>query len=137
MEDLPHHSALQNASSGSAIKWLVETNKTHHTLPAKRGTYLVGVKQMIVSDHDGTTSFAHVCLSPSVTQSTYLRNNTSVMAVKSYFVKNQVVAKDFSRTMEYYKVDFNHTNWLKVWVVDNDGEPLNVTGTFLLNMYEV
>jgi hypothetical protein len=59
------------------------------------------------------------------------------MAVKSYSVKNQVVVKDFSRTMEYYKVDFNRTNWLKVWVVDNDGQPLNVTGTFLLNMYEV
>jgi hypothetical protein len=124
-------------SSGSAIKWVVDTMKPRYQLPLKRGTYMLGVNQMIVYGHEKTDCFAHVCISPSVTQPTYLRNNTSVMSVKSYIVKKQSVVKDFSHTMEYYMVDFSYTDGLTVWVVDSEGQSLDVSGTFVIELYEV
>lgn len=84
---------------------------------------------------EGDTEFGHICISPGTNFTTYLPDGGSLSSIKTFAIDGNRISKSFSQEMEYFKIDFTSHSYVRVWVEDNKGRTLDVSGVLLFELY--
>ena len=80
-----------------------------------------GLKNMALRGCGENLRLICVCINPEVNTPTYLSHNRAIPAIKSLFIQQDVVIKDFSENIEnieYFTLDLEHTGRVKIWFTD-------------------
>ena len=120
-------------------KWVVELNKTVE-FPWKRGKYSIALQSVQLENLNDVgirSKLINICVSPKITDSTYLPNKIPVPAIKSYFVKGNKSINDYSECKEYVTIDLSGTDILDFYVLDIAGQPVpRLTGFLILDVQQ-
>ena len=128
-------------NSGSGLRWVVHSDSSDVTLPVRPQKYAMALKLLSLTGfvYNGhvTKSFGHVVISQEAIIPTYLGRSRAVSAIKSFIIDGREIRRDYAREMEFHKVDFSNSSLMRVRVLDDNGEELDVKGTFLFELYQI
>ena len=63
-----------------------------------------------------------------------MKHNRAIPAIKSLFIQQDIVVKDFSENIEYFVMDLEHNGRVKIWLTDHDGDELDVKGELIFTV---
>ena len=128
-------------NSGSGLRWVVHTDSSNVMLPGRPQRYAMALKMMSLTGFDfrvhETNCFGHVVISQESILPTYLGRSQAVSAIKSFIIDGQDIRQDYSQEMEFYKVDFTNSSIMRVRVLNDDGQEIDVKGTFLFELFQL
>ena len=116
------------------FNWLISVDKGYHVFPGGRGVFKFGLKNMALQGCGGNLKLICICIDPEVNSLTYLQHNRAVPAIKSLFIQQDIVVKDFSENIEYFVMDLEHNGRVKIWLTDHDGDELDVKGELIFTV---
>ena len=108
-------------------------------IPTSRGRYVIGLANVALiglQEVEKHLDMIHICITPSTNLQTYLLEGAPQSAIKTITVDGDRITRDFAEHMEFFMVDFSSNDLLSVYVVDNNGRRLKVSGTFLLELFQ-
>ena len=128
-------------NSGSGLRWIVHTDASSAMLPAIPQRYAMALKMVSLTGFDfrghETTSFGHVVISYDALLPTYLALGQPIAAVKTFIIDGRDIRHNYTQEMEFYNVDFTNNSTIRIKVVNDKGEEINVKGTFLFELHEI
>ena len=119
------------------FNWLVSGDTRSHVFPGGRGMFKFGLKNMALRGCGENPRLICACINPEVNTPTYLSHNRAIPAIKSLFIQQDVVIKDFSENIEYFTLDLEHIGRVKIWFTDHDSTVLDVKGELMFTVQEI
>ena len=133
-------------NSGFGVdKWLIDSKNANNALPVRRGDYVIGVRLLCVhkqGDKKLTVGdIIHITIESHTIQSTaYFSKSHTIQPLASCVIgKNDKVTciRDFTKAMEYFKIDFKQTDILVVSVRNSEGVVIPYRIQMLIELIEV
>ena len=128
-------------NSGSSLRCIVHTDSSDVTPPVRPQRYAMALKMVSLMGFDFNSheqkSFGHVVISQDELLPTYLGRSRAVPAIKSFIIDGQELLQNYSQEMEFHRVDFTDNSIIRVRVLNDDGQEINVKGSFLFELHQI
>ena len=105
-------------------------------IPLGRGKYLIRLTQVVLSNLIAVQNFIHVCVSPNVSNRTYITSAHSLSCIKSLIVENESVKGEYDDE-SFLNIDFSCTDQLYVSLKANSGDVVEGNGFLIFELLEM
>ena len=121
-------------STGCPIRWCVDVASISHKVPTGRGHYSIGILDIWLKNIPENVQLLHVCIKPTISIQTYIKEAYPVASIKSLFVENSNTKATFTEP-KYHEIDFTVTDELRLQFLNERGDIVHVDGYIIFELF--